>query len=252
MFQLEHDHISLMPAPFFKKLDLPVGKDSKFGFNDEPKFNAIVNLMNIAHMDENNAGIFVVQNLDKPYYSLKWLYDKLPQQVQVKFSSHREVRGFLSRFKDTFLVLGTHVQLRQKLQKLPCEKTISLEILKILKATAASNGMSMRDIFNQLPGYCSDRIRSVGELQKFFTLHSEFHVNSADQVAKQTTTTPRESNHHRCQNGLATPPPNSKHELSLIDSAIMSCGPTTASVDEDFLFMAPADSLDDGEFVIDI
>ena len=32
-----------------------------------------------------------------------------------------------------------------------------------------------QDVFQRLPSYCSSRIRSVGELQKFLTSYPEFH-----------------------------------------------------------------------------
>ena len=68
---------------------------------------------------------------------------------------------------------GFHAQLRQNLIDLPCEKRVSLEILKIQKCKSPK---SFTDIFNHLPDYCKvRRVRCVIELQEFCFLYPEFH-----------------------------------------------------------------------------
>lgn len=55
---------------------------------------------------------------------------------------------------------------------LPCDKSISLEILRLQQRLSSP---SVQDVLQKLPAYCSGRIRSVAELQKFFGLYPEFH-----------------------------------------------------------------------------
>jgi len=79
---------------------------------------------------------------------------------------------FLFRSSRTFLIIGNFIQLRTKLVDLPCDKSISLEILRLQQRLSSP---SVQDVLQKLPAYCSGRIRSVAELQKFFGLYPEFH-----------------------------------------------------------------------------
>ena len=115
--------------------------------------------------------------------------------------------------------------------------------------------VSARDIFTRLPSFCSDRIRSVAELQKFFSLHYKFH-----HVSKYDRPPPPPN--RDIEDNLSNIEPETfrqnlqhlaKHfgQISLLDSAVMSCKART-SQDDDFVTMAPADSIADNDGVIDI
>ena len=106
------------------------------------------------------------------------------------------------------VTVGNHVQSKQKLQDMICDKRISLEILKIQKAMPIQ---SCEDIFNHLPSHCTEnRVRTVEDLREFLSMYADFH-----------------------------------HDIQHLN--------IHATVnEEDFIIMAPADLIKEGEGVIDI
>ena len=93
--------------------------------------NSVLNLMKLSHMDAQNSTVFVFANVDKPYFKLEWIFEKLPKNIKAKFDCYKTLKTFLFRNSRTFLIIGGFIQLRTKLVDIPCDKSISLEILKI-------------------------------------------------------------------------------------------------------------------------
>ena len=93
--------------------------------------NSVLNLMKLSHMDAQNSTVFVFANVDKPYYKLEWIYEKLPRNIKSKFDGSKSLKTFLFRNSRTFLIIGGFVQIRTKLVDVPCDKSISLEILRV-------------------------------------------------------------------------------------------------------------------------
>ena len=93
--------------------------------------NSVLNLMKMSHMDAQNSTVFVFANVDKPYFKLEWIFEKLPKNIKAKFDCYKTLKTFLFRNSRTFLIIGGFIQLRTKLVDIPCDKSISLEILKI-------------------------------------------------------------------------------------------------------------------------
>ena len=93
--------------------------------------NCVLNLMKMSHMDSQNSTVFIFANFDKPYYKMEWVYEKLPKNVKSRFDNYKSLKIFLFRSSRTFLIIGNFIQLRTKLVDLPCDKSISLEILRL-------------------------------------------------------------------------------------------------------------------------
>ena len=93
--------------------------------------NCVLNLMKMSHMDSQNSTVFIFANIDKPYYKMEWVYEKLPKNVKSRFDNYKSLKIFLFRSSRTFLIIGNFIQLRTKLVDLPCDKSISLEILRL-------------------------------------------------------------------------------------------------------------------------
>jgi len=180
LFQTEEettdDKIELMAVPIFKSekdLKLPHGFDPKKAEDaHQMVINSVLNLMKLSHMDAQNSTVFVFANVDKPYYKLEWIYEKLPRNIKSKFDGSKSLKTFLFRNSRTFLIIGGFVQIRTKLVDVPCDKSISLEILRVQHRNSSA---TVQDILHQLPSYCSSRVRSVAELQKFMAIYPEFH-----------------------------------------------------------------------------
>jgi len=169
--------IELMTVPIFKTekdLKLPHGSDPKKADGDQHQMviNCVLNLMKMSHMDSQNSTVFIFANIDKPYYKMEWVYEKLPKNVKSRFDNYKSLKIYLFRSSRTFLIIGNFIQLRTKLVDLPCDKSISLEILRLQQRLSSP---SVQDVLQKLPSYCNGRIRSVAELQKFFGLYPEFH-----------------------------------------------------------------------------
>lgn len=168
--------IELTTVPIFKTekdLKLPHGSDPKKAEDPHQMvINCVLNLMKMSHMDSQNSTVFIFANIDKPYYKMEWVYEKLPKNVKSRFDNYKSLKIFLFRSSRTFLIIGNFIQLRTKLVDLPCDKSISLEILRLQQRLSSP---SVQDVLQKLPSYCNGRIRSVAELQKFFGLYPEFH-----------------------------------------------------------------------------
>ena len=118
--------------------------------------NSVLNLMKMSHMDAQNSTVFVFANVDKPYFKLEWIFEKLPKNIKAKFDCYKTLKTFLFRNSRTFLIIGGFIQLRTKLVDIPCDKSISLEILKIQ---------------HQLTSPSIQVIHSLEYLNKYFDFH---------------------------------------------------------------------------------
>ena len=110
--------------------------------------NCVLNLMKMSHMDSQNSTVFIFANIDKPYYKMEWVYEKLPKNVKSRFDNYKSLKIFLFRSSRTFLIIGNFIQLRTKLVDLPCDKSISLEILR-LQQRLSSPSVQVRSILDK-------------------------------------------------------------------------------------------------------
>ena len=179
--------VSLSTTPLFKSsrsLNLPFQPDSKLeNGEDRSIVSAVKHLMTHCHVDTKNSTVMVVASLDKPYFNLEWVYDKLPKELKNKFVNWKHLKAYLFKYGNTFILLSKFVQLRSTLVDFPCEKSVSLEILKIQHEYKDA---TTEDIFRRLPPYYQSRIKTVAELRKFFALYPEFHPNNQESSASSS------------------------------------------------------------------
>lgn len=168
LFASIDDGIALRTSPFIRNVIRPPSRQTKrANYHDQKKINSLVNLMTSAHLEEENSSIFVIELNDKGLFHSDWIFDK----QRALFSNKKDAMRILIEHPDIFVCLGNYVNLRKPLEDNPCEKSIALEIMRIQQRTPqASHG----EIVQKLPSSCRARIRSVNELLKFQSIHSEF------------------------------------------------------------------------------
>ena len=135
---------------------------------------ALWHLMNMAYNEVENSIVYVEENVDRPLYSIAWLWQKLPVNIQRFFKNDKVLQKFMFKYPQMFRVHGQYAQNMEKIKHCPSEKTVSLEILKILRENPDA---SLMDIAKRLPSPCRLRIRTAKELTKFLALHEDFHEN---------------------------------------------------------------------------
>ena len=176
LFDLNGDEVQLKNEPLFKgDLNLPkLANPPSVTDYDQKALNSVVTLMTMSHAMPSNALVFVIDNLDKNYLSIDWVHDRLPKNIKERFKHPNHLYGFFMKFKGTFVLLGKFVQLKSTLRNLPCDKSTSLEIVKLQHKKGE---MTTRELYSSLPDSCRTRIRSESELKKFLKLHCDFHFD---------------------------------------------------------------------------
>ena len=176
LFVLEGDEVKVQHEPIFKQdLNLPkLPNPPSVSDYDQKALNSVVTLMTMSHAMPSNALVFVIENLDKIYLSIDWVHDRLPKNIKERFKHPNHLYGFFMKFKGTFVLLGKFVQLKSTLRNLPCDKSTSLEIVKL---QSKKGDMSTRELYTGLPDPCRTRIRSESELKKFLKLYCDFHYD---------------------------------------------------------------------------
>lgn len=176
LFVLEGDEVKVQHEPIFKQdLNLPkLPNPPSVSDYDQKALNSVVTLMTMSHAMPSNALVFVIENLDKIYLSIDWVHDRLPKNIKERFKHPNHLYGFFMKFKGTFVLLGKFVQLKSTLRNLPCDKSTSLEIVKL---QSKKGDMSTRELYTGLPDSCRTRIRSESELKKFLKLYCDFHYD---------------------------------------------------------------------------
>ena len=175
LFHLNGDDIGAAKEPLWKEdLTLPnLTNPSSISDYDQKALNSVVTLMTMSHAMPTNALVFVIENLDKNYLSIDWVHDRLPKNIKERFKSPSQLYGFFMKFKGTFVLLGKFVQLKSTLRNLPCDKSTSLEIIKLQR----NGSNAMKELYTKLPDSCRPRIRSESELKKFLKLYCDFHYD---------------------------------------------------------------------------
>lgn len=90
--------------------------------------NPYLTLMKNGLHSKENTKVYVIEGYEKPFFKLKWLWEKLTQQQKRKnnFTTLSSLRNMLIKYPTLFKVIGNHVQRMDHLKKFPCEKGISI------------------------------------------------------------------------------------------------------------------------------
>ena len=90
--------------------------------------NPYLTLMKNGLHSKENTKVYVIDGYEKPFFKLKWLWEKLTQQQKRKnnFTTLSSLRNMLIKYPALFKMIGNHVQRMDHLKKFPCEKGISI------------------------------------------------------------------------------------------------------------------------------
>ena len=90
--------------------------------------NPYLTLMKNGLHSKENTKVYVIEGYEKPFFKLKWLWEKLTQQQKRKnnFTTLSSLRNMLIKYPTLFKMIGNHVQRMDHLKKFPCEKGISI------------------------------------------------------------------------------------------------------------------------------
>ena len=138
----------------------------------------IKKLTELPHETENSR-IMVLDNQDRPFYKLDYIWELIPPELKDKFqlTCLNDMMKILEFFPHVFK-MSTHplfIQTRNKLsESFPSEKIVSLEILRVKRRMPKAPTLN---IFLNLSPICRKRIRDPTELSKFLELHNDFHFN---------------------------------------------------------------------------
>lgn len=144
--------------------------------SDKGIIKSLTNLMTLSHHDVENSKIFIENNFERPFYHVQWLWEKLPSFVKFHFESHKQLKNFMRKYSSFYEVHGIYA--RTKNETSLCEKTISLEILRIFRKKPNANHI---EITKNLPSACRTRVRTAKELSKFLNLQEYFHEENSKQ-----------------------------------------------------------------------
>ena len=159
-------------------------------------------MKNGLHSKENTK-VYVIDGYEKPFFKLKWLWEKLTQQQKRKnnFTTLSSLRNMLIKYPALFKMIGNHVQRMDHLKKFPCEKGISIAVLQIqsknLDITYQELYQVLRDMFCPYKfgtTLHSGRIKSVKELHNFFELHENLHSKDQNEFHENENTNIKTSN----------------------------------------------------------
>jgi hypothetical protein len=162
---------------------------------DSVKYSAIRGLLKGAIPDTDKARINILEKYEKPFFSIKWIMEKLPMKPPNStklFYSMKELRGFLQRYPNAFVMSGSYVNLKNQLNSYPCEKSVALEIIRL---KSGMKNISDAQIFQSLSQEAQTRIRSLNGLKKFYALNDKFlhtpssNNNNSGQVSGQASET---------------------------------------------------------------
>ena len=175
LFYHENGLLKLVPpSKVLEGIDRPPISDyllPKIPQVDDEADSEIIKHLVLLLSNSQPDSIIVLDNADRPVYSISWLHQNLPHVN----ASKNLLRKILSKYPDIFDLHVPFVNLASLFSGL-CEKRISLDILTITKILP--DVLSEDIVSNFLPKLLPSsrtRIKTESDLLNFLQMHKDFH-----------------------------------------------------------------------------
>ncbi len=144
-------------------------------------------LENSTHNVNNSKILRMPGECYKVFFDIDWLCASVKQTRNSPirmFNNFYELKAFLTERPQHFWVNKAGVGLRDKVLEMPDERQVVQAVKQIIQDDHSSEtcGLPLKAIFEELPHFCSERLRSVEELRSFCYIHMTMFGVSKDRI----------------------------------------------------------------------
>ena len=179
LFSVVKDFVQLKEVP-----DVELEQNNDIVIEDDSPENDLISTllkcMAEAQPETENSRIMVIENCDRPFYKVSYLWETISAFVKeyLQLTTPNELVKIFENYLHVFELTRNYpqtIQTRCKLsESFPSEKIVSLEILRVKRRMPKA---PIKNIFLNLSPICQKRIKDAFELSKFLELHNDFHYN---------------------------------------------------------------------------
>ena len=153
----------------------------EYTFSEKLEYRVLEEMSKLSHKAQSSR-IFVLKNCDRPFFSIEWLYNNLPDKLKEDLEINPiDFPNFLMKHQNLFEVKGgkQFVEAKSRMSDdFPSDKIVALEILRIKRMLSKATN---HEIVTNLQSWCRLRIsasyKTSTSLFLFIALHKDFFSN---------------------------------------------------------------------------